>query len=202
MAESYQVETHDIAISDALMEIAAKNGWKINFDHTANQQHHLWLVIYPGKGPGGLRYVTWNVEKISVHQTLTVPEAVELLKADPPPPPICVGGRPLDVQAGGILISLIAGDLFIDTATINEIHKQLHRDDEVEGKHLELRSNPQVEMWLQKTGDHIDLMTTSPGKGNYFLLEFRSNGRVHHQRSIPKSFGFNLTAHQTLAIKD
>lgn len=196
----YQVETGDIELSDLLLKIAQDKGWR-NVPGRLGCQTP-WLVI-----DLAVPDVGWNTEGYDKWPTVSASKFIELLRKGPPQS-IRIGGTLVEFQTNGEgeHYGIRVGCQFVDAATIDAIHKRFPQDDKVEdkaeGKHLELRSDPEVEVWLQKSGDTIDLMACgSVPTGNYFLLTFMPDGKVHHCSSIPEEFGFNLTETGTLVIE-
>lgn len=113
MTESYQVETGDVAISNALLEIAITNGWKFDFEP---KQVRPYLLFYSGK-----RDIRWNQCAYPEHTTVIIPEFIALLKKGPQQI-IKIGDNVVEFKDDGITV----GCQFVDTATVDAIHKQLH----------------------------------------------------------------------------
>lgn len=120
MNTSYQVETVDVAISDALITIAEKCGWQHTLEPGAPRP---WLIINGSLGDG---WFDWNVTSFSSHKTVSIPEFIRLLKAKPSPPPILIGDYEVDFRSNGVVLP----SSFVDTATVDAIHARLHADDE------------------------------------------------------------------------
>ena len=123
MSTSYQVETGDVAISDALLKSAAENGWK--GDRNLVGQHRAWLVLNTTDGLGAY---AWNIQGYPRHETLTIPEFLALLRKGPPTPkepPIVIGSVEVQFRTDGIIIPCC----YIDTATVDAIHTRLHAND-------------------------------------------------------------------------
>ena len=78
--QSYQVETGDVAISDAIIAIAKARDFPVRAYLLATGKDRPYLII---NNEGTL---SWNAAAFNNHKTVTVAEFVKLLKSKREPP--------------------------------------------------------------------------------------------------------------------
>ncbi len=115
--QTYQVETGDVLISDAIIAIAKANEFSAPYSRLFESGTHRPYLVIDGAGD-----LDWNQHACDDrHQTITVPEFIELLKPKPEPP-IRIGEHYVEFMDGGIKV----GCLFVTTETVDKIHAKLH----------------------------------------------------------------------------
>lgn len=113
---SYEVETGDVTISEALVKLAKRNGWKVFFNGYACSYLLIGTVV-------GESQLGWNDSSYGQHETVSVPEFIRLLKKGPVPV-LKIGDYEVEFKDNGIQV----GYVFVDTATVDKIHSRLHKE--------------------------------------------------------------------------
>lgn len=125
MTTSYQVETGDRVISDALLKTADEHGWKGLTN--LRGQHRPWLLL---NGRAGEGFYDWNWWPADTHQTVTIPEFIRLVRKGPTPtePLIAIGNWNVRFEKDDRSGFTVAG-IFVPRETVDKIHAWLHAND-------------------------------------------------------------------------
>lgn len=113
MNPTYQVETGNIMISDALLKIAANNNWG---NLPSIGQSLPWLVIFPSSHRGG-----FNLRPNPGYETVDILEFIKLLESEPAKPIIKIGEHEVTFYPDCIRV----GCINIAKETVDEIYKRL-----------------------------------------------------------------------------